>query len=188
MSWVLLSLRKSELQQLHSQYVVEELQISRQQRQDARHYQYQQIVLQNDQSKEKNEKNSSYRSARDDIRKSIKELYAELSECNAASKEGNEYRDIYDNLKDKDSINAEITELQNQLSDLKENHEAEMNDIATYYEDELAMIEEDSADTETQHEQDKVRVETQMEAVAQELQAISQSISQQIQNETIKIS
>ncbi len=186
MTWVLLSLRKSELTQLHSQYVMQELTISRQERQDARHYQTEQVSLQTAQRKDENDLNSKYKTERDSKRQRIKELRNQLSDL---YKNGDsEGRDIDGNSYNKETINLALAQLQDELNEIKETHEEELNEIKTIYEDDSAMLEEEANEVETQHEQDKVRVETQMEAVAQELQAISQSISQQIQNETIKIS
>ena len=65
MSWVLLSLRKSELKMVHSQYVAEDLQISRQQRKDARHYQYEQMIVRNDQRSQIASLYAGYKTTRD---------------------------------------------------------------------------------------------------------------------------
>jgi len=80
MSWVLLSLRKSELKMQQSQYVARDLQISREQRQDARRYQLEQMLVRNNMRNEQNALYSDYKAKRDSINERIKALREQNTE------------------------------------------------------------------------------------------------------------
>ena len=189
MSWVLLSLRKSELKMVHSDYVAQDLQISRAQRREARHYQVLQRAEMTAQRKELAPINQSYKQQRQaiyDQMKQLRENYKNMpDEQKYTETNGIKHTVTIDDLR---INNKDMTTLQQELAGLQEEHEEELDAIKTFHEDALADIEEEANDVEAQFEQDKVMIETQMEAVSQELQAVTQAISQQIQNETIKLS
>ena len=62
-----------------------------------------------------------------------------------------------------------------------------VNREKTFYEDELAMLEEDVNDQETMLDLEQSDVESQMEAISQEMQAVGEAVSTQIQNSTIRL-
>ena len=78
--------------------------------------------------------------------------------------------------------------LQNQLTQAQEEYQYQVNDRKTYYEDELAMIEQEANDTETDLDQQQVQIEAQLEAISAEIEAVGEAISSQIQASTIKLS
>ena len=176
MAWVLISLRKAELQRLHSDYQAEELQISREERQMSRQYQYEQLLV-------RNEEQSTIRDLKTNYNEEKSALYDQVAEMRQAAKDNGESSSDYTNADGKT-----IADIYNLINDLQENYTQDVNDERTIYEEDLAALEEEAADTETYYEQRKVTVETQMEAVAQELQAVGQAISQEIQNSTVKLS
>ena len=188
MSWVLLSLRKSELKRTHADYVAEDLQISREERQLARRKMYNQTCVRNDQQQELSDSKTTYNDLCDSINADIKELKNQVNQQNdeAGSKDGDKERISYDDYTD--ASGHSLSEYQQMLDDAKEQYQSEINDVNTYWEDELAMIEEEANDEETVLEQEKVEVETQMEAVSQELSSVSEAVSSEIQNSTIKLS
>lgn len=176
MSWVLLSLRKSELKRTHADYVAQDLKISREERQASRRYQYEQTLVQNGQRSALRNLQDQYKTARKSYTDSLAQAKEDLGSIDPNDAQAIAYQ------------NAEISRLQNEMDQLRADYESDVNDEKTVWEEDLQAIEEEANDTETMYEQEKVKVETQMEAVAQELQAVSEAISQQIQNETIKIS
>ncbi|MBR2069623.1 MAG: hypothetical protein IJ877_07690 [Candidatus Gastranaerophilales bacterium] len=151
--------------------------ISRQERQDARRYQYEQTCVQNDQQEELSDLRRNYTEAKQLHYDAMSNLRKQISQTEGAN-----------SSTFTDAAGKTLDDYQRAIADLKEDYEYKVNNTKTYWEDELAMIETEANDVETEHEQDKVRVETQMEAVSQELQAVSQAISQEIQNCTIKLS
>lgn len=190
MSWVLISLRKKELKRTHADYVAEDLQISRQLRQEARRKSYDQTVMRNEQTQELSELKTSYNDTRDQVNSIMDEIKNAVNEQNknigTTDENGNSitkinYDDYYVNGK-------KLSDYQSMLDEAKEEYLEEQNDIKSYWEDELQMLEEEANDTETVLEQDKVDAETQMEHVSQELSALDQALSTEIQNSTIKLS
>ena len=73
MTWVLLSLRTTELQRLHSDYVAEDLKITREERRMSRHYQYEQSVIMNSQNKALSELRADYNTNRANLYDQIKQ-------------------------------------------------------------------------------------------------------------------
>ena len=180
MSWVLLSLRKKELKRTHAEYVSRDLQISREERQMARRYQYEQTCVQNEQSTEQRDLRTQYTDKRSSLYDQIEALRKEIDAQEGDNKIGSsDYRN---------SNGYTINDLYKQIDDLKEDFNESVNLSKTYWEDELAMIEEEANDAETILEEEKVNIETQMEAISQELEAVSQAISQEIQSNAIKLS
>ncbi len=175
MGWVTLALRKTELKRVHASYQLEDLQISREKRKMARQYHAEQIRVEND-------KNSQTREIQDSYTSNKQSIYDQMSELRQAAKDAGESSSDYE-------YNGQtLSDLQNQLDELKENYSNETNEATTYWEDELAMIEEESNDTETTLDQQQVEIETLMENVSQEMQSVSEAISSEIQNSTIKLS
>ena len=161
MGWVTLTLRKTELKRSHSDYQKQLLDISRRKRQMARENHYEQQLIRNDQAIELRTMRSAYTSARDSINENLAD----------------------DSLSDTDRVS-----IQNQLTALQEDYQADVNDTKTMYEDELAMLEEEANDEETALDQEQVEVEAQLEAISAEIEAVGEAISSQIQASTIKLS
>lgn len=193
MSWVMLSLRKKELKRAHADYVAQELQISREERQASRRYQYEQTCVQNDKNQETRDAKDAYKDTRTNITDKMSALRKAASEQSDASIMTNEdgtttatkVPSIADYV---DTSGMTLNDYQRELDAAKEDYESQNNDIATYWEDELQMIEEEANDFETFYEQEKVNAETQMEAISQEISSVDQAISSEIQNNTIKLS
>ncbi|MBR1616901.1 hypothetical protein IJ670_02000 [bacterium] len=172
MGWVLLSLRKAELQRLHSQYQAEDLRISREERQMSRQYQYEPTLVRNEQQAELRQQRDAYNEQ--------KSLYYDMMKDARAQDSG-----LTTGV---DGSTMSSSDIYNLINDLQSEFQAEQNDTRSIYETDLQMLEEEANDRETDYENQKVTIETQMEAVAQELQAINQAISPEIQNSTIKLS
>lgn len=170
MSWVLLALRKTELQHTHSELVYQEMQLSRESRQMARHYQYEQLLVKNDQSSALRACKSTYDATADAIREEIKTVRGGGT------------------VDDGNGNSLTLDDLYDLLDAAKEDYQLAVNTEKDYWESELATLEEEANDIETQYQDDKTVIETQMEAVSQELQAVGQAISQEIQQEVIKLS
>ena len=88
MGWVTLTLRKKELKRSHADYQMRELQISREERQMARDYHYQQTVLTNDKNQQLNDIKEQYNDQKSDIREkmdAIREAVAEANNNQAAT-------------------------------------------------------------------------------------------------------
>ena len=168
MGWVVLSLRKKELQRTHADLQMRELQIGRESRQLARQKMYEQSVIQADQNEET-------RNFRTDYNQKVKDLRGQIS-------------DLRNDEKTNDADNsADIAKLQQELSDAQLDFQQDTNETKSFFETELALLEEEVNDIETQYEQEKVEVEAQMQAVAQELQVVSDAISNAIQQSVIKL-
>lgn len=174
MGWVTLTLRKKELQRTHSDLQMEDLQISRQSRQMARQYNYEQTVVQNDQQDALSDRRQAYKSDTTSIYDQISEKRKELNNGNLTDQE-------------KTDINNQIEELNKDVRQAQEDYNYETNEIKTMYEKDLEMIEEEANDIETMYENEKVQIEAQMEAVASELEAVKEAVSQEIQNSTISL-
>lgn len=190
MSWVLISLRKKELKRTHADYVAEDLQISRQERQLARRKSYNQTVMRNDQSQELSDLKSGYNDQRDQVNSIMTQIKDAVNQQNknAGTTDENGNTVVRINYDDYEVNGQNLSECQTMLDEIKEEYLEEQNDIKTYWEDELQMLEEEANDEETILEQDKVDAETQMEHISQELSALDQSLSTEIQNSTIKLS
>lgn len=191
MSWVMLSLRKKELKRAHADYVAQELHISREERQASRRYQYEQTCVQNDKNDQSRELQNEYKANRSDITEKMSALRKAASEQNdnSTNEDGNSTATKVTSISDfVDNYGKTLNDYQNELDAAKEEYESQNNDIATYWEDELQMIEEEANDFETFYEQEKVNAETQMEAISQEISSVDQAISSEIQNNTIKLS
>lgn len=191
MSWVLISLRKKELKRTHADYVAEDLQISRQLRQQARRKSYDQTVMRNDQADQLREAKSSYNDQREQVNSIMDQIKEAVSQQNenmgtTADNGTTITRVNYDDYTD--GSGNKLSDYQKMLDDIKEEYLEEQNDIKSFWEDELQMLEEEANDEETMLEQDKVDAETQMEHISQELSALDQSLSTEIQNSTIKLS
>ena len=176
MGWVTLTLRKTELKRTHADYQMRDLQISREKRARAREYAYEQTLANNDQNTTLRDARTIYNQDRDSLYQQMNQL---RQDAQAAGQNANTYTNTNGDT---------LASLQQQLDDLKENYQAETNDTKTFWEDELAMIEEEANDTEVMLDQEQVEVESQMEAISQEMQAVSEAISSEIQNSTIKLS
>ena len=175
MGWVTLALRKTELKRTHATYQLEDLKISREKRRMAREYHAEQVSVENDKNSEISDIKTNY-----DLEK--QSIYDAMSDLRTAAKEADESSSTYE-------YNGQtMTDLQNQLNDLKEDYTYQTGEATSYWEDELAMIEEESNDTETTLDQEQVEIETLMENVSQEMQSVSEAISSEIQNSTIKLS
>ena len=127
MSWVLLSLRKMELQRTHADYVAEDLQITRYERQMARRYNYDQTVIRNNQQEKLNESKQAYNSSRSEIYDKISSIKQALAQDETAS--ASTYTD---------AEGKTIDDYYTELNDLKEDYEYNTNSEKTYWEDELA--------------------------------------------------
>ncbi len=84
-------------------------------------------------------------------------------------------------------IESEISNIQMEKEDAQLEYTEDVNREKTFYEDELAMLEEDVNDQETMLELEQSDVESQMEAISQEMQAVGEAVSTQIQNSTIRL-
>ena len=177
MGWVTLTLRKTELKRSHTDYQNELLQISREKRQKARQYAYQQSEIRNRQAEELRWAKADYDAAR-------KSGNAQLS---SATNNGGT-TGVDDNGDGSADRNATNVEIQNSLDQAREDYQFETNEIRTRYEDELAMIEHEANDVETDLDQQQVGVEAQLEAISAEIEAVGEAISSQIQASTIKLS
>ena len=176
MGWVTLSLRTMELQRTHSDLQMQDLNISREQRQMARQYQTEQLMVQNEQKNEVGDLQVAYRNDRNAKYDYLKDLRVDLA----------------DNQKNGDTdavaeINSLIEQTNQELRELQTDYQENSDSVKTMYEDDLAMIEQEANDIEVMYENEKVQIETQMEAVAAELQAVKDATSQEIQNGVIKL-
>ena len=84
-------------------------------------------------------------------------------------------------------IESEISNIQMEKEDAQLEYTGDVNREKSFYEDELAMLEEDVNDQETMLELEQSDVESQMEAISQEMQAVGEAVSTQIQNSTIRL-
>ena len=174
MGWVTLSLRTMELQRTHSDLQMQDLNISREQRQMARQYQTEQLMVQNEQKNEVGDLQVAYRNDRSAKYDYLKDLRTDLSDDSLSESE-------------KAEINSLIEQTNQELRELQTDYQENSDSVKTMYEDELAMIEQEANDIEVMYENEKVQIETQMEAVAAELQAVKDATSQEIQNGVIKL-
>lgn len=183
MGWVTLTLRKTELKRTHADYQMRDLQISREKRQMARRYHYEQTLAGNDQ-------NGALRDLREGYSSDKQSLYDAMTAIRQAvrdEKDKDENSTVSTQTYE-DAQGKTVADYQKELDEIKEEYEEQTNSIKTYWEDELEMIEEEANDTETTLDQEQVEVEAQMEAVSQEMQAVSEAISSEIQSSTIKLS
>ncbi len=174
MGWVTLSLRKKELQRTHSDLQVQDLQLSREQRALARNKMYENTLIQNRKASETDDLRSSQRRDTASIYDEIKNKRDQKKGLDPNSQQALDLQD-------------EIDELNEQRRAIQEDSTAAINDAASYYDNEFAMLEQESADREAMIEDQKVAVETEMEAVAAELQAVKEAVSQEIQNSVISL-
>ena len=165
MGWVTLTLRKTELKRTHADYQKRLLDISREKRQMAREYHYEQTCVQNEQQAALRTLYSNYRIESDAVREQISGLDSTQAD----------YRQQYDNL-------------QNKLAQIKEDYELNKNTETTDWEDELAMIEEEANNAETILDQEQVQIEAQLQAISAEIDAVDGAIGDQISKSTIKLS
>lgn len=179
MGWVTLTLRKRELKQEHAYYQLRDLQISREKRQLARSKQYQTQQVQNEQQEKVNEERQNYNADRELIMSQMSSLRE------TAKKDGTDTNSA--TITTENGATVGMYELQNQLSQAQLDYTEQVNSHKTFYEQELAMIEEDASDQETALDMEQVEVESQMEAISQEMQAVSEAISSEIQSSTIKL-
>ncbi len=184
MSWVILALRKQELKRAHSDYVAQDLQISRQERAMARQYNYEQLLTRNDQNEKLDEIKNEYNEQKENIDSLIDALKATVDGEN----EGKDTKDKISYNDFSDASGKSLSDYNRMLNEAQEEYQSDVMETRTYWEEELAMIEEEANDTETQLEQEKVEIETLMEAISQEIQAVDQAISTEVQNNTIKLS
>ncbi len=85
------------------------------------------------------------------------------------------------------TINSELSNIQMEKENAQLEYTEETDNYKTFYEDELAMLEEDVNDEETMLDLEQSDVESQMEAISQELQSVGEAVSSQIQSSTIKL-
>ena len=131
MGWVVLTLRKKELKRTHADYQMRDLQIAREQRQMSRQYQYEQSVIQGQQNEEVRDLRTSYNDQRSSLRDQLSVLREDQSESGSSE------------------TAAEIADIQSELEQLQLTYSENTNDVKTFYETELAMIEEEANDIET---------------------------------------
>lgn len=170
MGWVVLTLRKKELKATHAGLQMRDLQIAREQRQKSREYNYEQSVIQKEQSDELRDLKDPYNSQRKGLKDQISAMRNDEKENDGLDHSG------------------EISDLQEELQQAQLDYTESVNESKSFFESELAMIEEEANDVETQFEQEKTGVEAQMESVSQEIQSVSDAISNAIQQSTIKLS
>jgi DNA repair exonuclease SbcCD ATPase subunit len=179
MGWVTLTLRKKELQKTHSDLQMQDLQISRTQRQMARQYDYEQTVVRNDSQDKMSDLRNNYKADTASIYDSIKTKREEL---NALDPKAANYES------EKARIQAEIEAYNEDLRKAEEEYQYENNELKALEESAIQMLEEEANDMEVMYENEKVQIEAQMQAVSAELQAVGEAVSQEIQNSTIKLS
>ena len=103
-----------------------------------------------------------------------------------------ELRDIkstYDEIRNdrpEDMQSEEYNEWYMEYQQAREDYEFEKNEIQTYYDDQLAMLEDEAADKEALLQQEQTTVEAQLEAARAELEAVSEQISADIEDSAIK--
>ncbi len=175
MGWVTLTLRKRELKQAHAYYQLRDLQISREKRQLARQKQYETASIQNQQEQALMPIKDEYRTSRQSIMDQISDLREQKKQAKESGADSST------------DFDGQISDLQMELSNLQLDYTENVNAEKTFYEGELAMIEEEVSDQETQLDMEQVEVESQMEAISQEMQAVSEAVSTEIQNSTIKL-
>lgn len=174
MGWVTLTLRKTELKRTHADYQSRLLQISREKRQMAREYHYQQ-------TQERNKYNAMIRFARDTWN-------ADRDSLNEAIEAAGSDGTAQGTDADGNSVFLTATEAQNELDKSKDKYEERYNQLMQDMESELEMIEQESTDAETMLDQEQVQIEAQLEAISAEIEAVGEAISSQIQASTIKLS
>ena len=175
MGWVTLTLRKTELKRTHADYQMQLLGISREKRQMARSYHYQQTLVQNDMNDELRSIRSTFDEAKTNAREGMNNA------------RGNGETDV--NGEPVEDFDQEAyDQAQQDYQDAKERYERETNDAKQMWEDELAMIEEEANDTETMLDQEQVQIEAQLEAISAEIESVGEAVSSQIQASTIKLS
>jgi hypothetical protein len=97
-------------------------------------------------------------------------------------------KEVYDAIKaDRPEIDSdEYNEWYMEYQDAREKYEFEKNEIQTYFDDQLAMLEDEAADKEALLQQEQTTVEAQLEAARAELEAVSEQISADIESSAIK--
>lgn len=86
------------------------------------------------------------------------------------------------------SSNLTSQERLNLLDQAKEDYVYLSNEVKTYFEDELEMIEEEASEEETYIDQEQAEIEAMLESISQEMESVGQAVSSQIQSSTIKLS
>lgn len=107
---------------------------------------------------------------------------------NNRSGELRDIKDVYDEIKgDRPEMDSEeYNEWYMEYQQAREDYEFEKNEIQTYYDDQLAMLEDEAADKEALLQQEQTTVEAQLEAARAELEAVSEQISADIEDSAIK--
>lgn len=218
MGWVVLTLRKTELKRTQSDYQMDLLRISREKRQMAREKHYNQTVVRNDQSADIKALKEQYDAQKNAIKADSSYNYSGLDSDSSvfttgssntdntsdnyfsmeglSEDEGSGINDITSTTTNSSTTTTNsssgatslTTNQQNALNDAKEDYILATNEIKSYYEDELEMIEEEASEEETFIDQEQTEIEALLEAVSQEMESVGQAISSQIQSSTIKLS
>ena len=107
---------------------------------------------------------------------------------NNRSGELRDIKEVYDEIKgDRPEMDSEeYNEWYMEYQDAREQYEFEKNEIQTYYDDQLAMLEDEAADKEALLQEEQTTVEAQLEAARAELEAVSEQISADIEDSAIK--
>ena len=107
---------------------------------------------------------------------------------NNRSGELRDIKEVYDEIKgDRPEMDSEeYNEWYMEYQDAREQYEFEKNEIQTYYDDQLAMLEDEAADKEALLQEEQTTVEAQLEAARAELEAVSEQISADIESSAIK--
>lgn len=206
MGWITLSCRSKEDLSCKANYQFRLLQVSREQRQKAREYQFMQTETQNNQKSELRNIRSSYEATIETNREALNMARRVLSivEKQEANANGTgsytitqEEQDLLDLAQqtipalanaNSTQIETEISNLEQALEQAQEDREYEINEATSLWEDELEMIEAEANDVEVMYQQEQTEIETQLEHVSNELQSVKDSTSTEIQNGTIRLS
>ena len=174
MGWVTLTLRKTELKRTHSDYQNRLLDISRTKRRMARESEYQQMLVINDCSEERDSIFAACNAKVDPLKANIA---AERANPTAQDANGNPVID-----------QSKIDEWTRQINEAIEERTRQINEAEKMRDDELQSLENEASDEELILDQEQIQIETQLEAIKAELDAVGEAISSQIQDSTIKLS
>ena len=206
MGWITLSCRSKEDLSCKANYQFRLLQVSREQRQKAREYQFMQTQTQNNQQENVRNIRSNYDATIEANRDSLataRKLLSIIEKQEANANGTGSYTLTQDELDflanaqqtipalanaNSTQIETEIANLEAALEQAQEDREYEINEAKTLWEDELEMIEAEANDVEVMYQQEQTEIETQLEHVTNELQAVKDSTSSEIQNGTIRLS
>jgi len=188
MGWVTLTLRKTELKRTHADYQMELLEISREKRQMARVYHYQQ-------SQARTQGNATIREAQNEYIDAFKQYRDTHSNTTGATTTTSTTTTTPSSDGSSTSTTTTTQTPDNEreqaalaLDEAKLKFERDKMEAQNQMEDQLAMLEQEANDIETMYDQEQVEVEAQLEAISAEIEAVGEAISSQIQASTIKLS